>query len=253
MMESRTAEANADFFLPHLSKGMNIVDIGCGPGSITVGLAEAVNPGTATGIDIEPSQVSLARERAAEMKLPNCRFEVGSVFELPIPDNSVDAVFGHTILMQFQNPEPVLDEVKRILRPGGLVGFREIDFGASLHSSEDDAIRVVMSLLRRSILENDGNPDIGRRLPALVSQAGFEVISAKPTYACSSTAPERIGMYNVMKSLWEQAVFVAEAESAGWLTAEERSALPDRLAEEANDPGRLTGTTYVEVVGRTVA
>lgn len=132
MMESRSVDANARFFLDHLEPGMHVLDIGCSPGSITVGLAAAVTPGQVVGIDIEPSQVALGQDRAASLGLGNCRFETGSVYDLPLPDHSMDAVFGHTILMQFSELDPVLAEVKRVLKPGGLVGFREIDLdGAS--------------------------------------------------------------------------------------------------------------------------
>lgn len=109
MMGARTAQIQAGFLLPELAPDMSVLDIGCGPGSITVGLAEAVIRGRATGLDIEPSQIELARRRANEMGLGNCHFEVGSVFDLPFADNSFNVVFGHTILMQFRDLHPVLE------------------------------------------------------------------------------------------------------------------------------------------------
>ena len=55
-LQRRTAAKEAGFLLSHLSAGMHLLDCGCGPGSITVGLAEAVAPGQVVGIDIEPSE-----------------------------------------------------------------------------------------------------------------------------------------------------------------------------------------------------
>jgi 2-polyprenyl-3-methyl-5-hydroxy-6-metoxy-1,4-benzoquinol methylase len=55
IMTSRSAEDSARFFLPYLRAGMRVLDCGCGPGSITVGLAQAVTPGEVVGIDVEPS------------------------------------------------------------------------------------------------------------------------------------------------------------------------------------------------------
>ncbi len=250
LMESRSAESHAAFFLKHLSPGMDVLDIGCGPGSITVGLASAVSPGEAVGVDIEASQIELGRERAQTLGLENCRFEVGSVYDLPIDDDSVDAVYGHTILMQFRELDGVLAQVKRVLKPGGVVGFRELDFGASLYHSDESALRYVMSTLRRAIFHNDGNPDIGRALPSILSDAGFQIMSASATYACAVTPEAKVGMYAAMARLWEQADFVAQAESLGWLGADERESIRRRLEEEGADPGSISATSYVEVVGR---
>ena len=202
------------------------------------------------GIDIESSQIKLAQERSESLGLSNCRFETASVYNLPLSDNSVDTVFGHTILMQFRDIKPVLAEVKRVLKPGGLVGFRDIDFGASLYHSEDSALREIMSILRRSILHNDGNPDIGRVLPSLLSRAGFNILNATPIYSCAPTPEAKAGMYTAMTRLWEQADFVDQAESLGWISANDRVAMIDRMKLEGSDPESFSGTTFVEVVAR---
>lgn len=250
MMQGRSADANAGFFLEHLSSGNSVLDLGCGPGSITVGLAAAVTPGEVIGIDIEPSQIALGRDRAKSVGLENCRFETGSVYELPILDCSVDAVYGHTILMQFSDLDPVFAEIQRVLKPGGFVGFREVDIGASFFHSETSALREVMITLRRSILHNDGNPDIGRALPSILSSAGFEILSANATYACAASPKAKSDMYAAMTRLWEQADFPAQAELLGWISAADRTAIPARLAQEANDQGSFSGTSYAEVVAR---
>jgi ubiquinone/menaquinone biosynthesis C-methylase UbiE len=57
---SRTAVQQATFFLPHLRPGMSLLDCSCGPGTITIGLAQAVAPGQVVGIDIEPNLIERA-------------------------------------------------------------------------------------------------------------------------------------------------------------------------------------------------
>lgn len=79
-MAGRRAERNAGFFLPHLRAGMQVLDCGRGPASITLGLAEVVAP------------VDLARSRAAQQGCPNVRFDVGDVLQLPYPVATFDAV-----------------------------------------------------------------------------------------------------------------------------------------------------------------
>ena len=108
-----------------------------------------------------------------------------------------------------------------------------------------------MSYLRRSVRENDGNPDIGRRLPKLMIEAGFELVMARPTFQSSNTIEARRGMYGGMQALWEQADFVEEAVAKGWLTTDEREEIAKRLETEAEDRARFNAVTFVEVVGRT--
>lgn len=76
---SRTAPSNAAFLLPYLKPKMNLIDLGCGQGTITIGFAKAVSPGTAIGIDINAGFIEFARRKAAEAGVTNARFETGSV------------------------------------------------------------------------------------------------------------------------------------------------------------------------------
>lgn len=141
MMQTRTAADCAGLFLKHASQGMRVLDVGCGPGSITVGLARELAPGIVTGIDIEASQISTADELAENETQSNCNFQVANILELPFENAEFDAVYGHTILMQFEDLNPVLTELWRVLKPGGLVGFRETDFGANLYFPEGSAFK----------------------------------------------------------------------------------------------------------------
>src|SRR5262249_34936469 len=98
-MAARTAAKEAAFFLPHLRPGMQLLDVGCGPGSITLGLAGVVGPGVVVGIDVDPTQVEQARALALERGVTNVRFEVADLYRLPFPDGSFDAAFAHTVIM----------------------------------------------------------------------------------------------------------------------------------------------------------
>ncbi len=69
-MEQRTADTHAGFFMPHLMTGWPVLDAGCGPGTITLGLARKVAPGVVTGVDVEDSQFAKAGEQARREGLP---------------------------------------------------------------------------------------------------------------------------------------------------------------------------------------
>lgn len=124
---AREATTEAAFFLPHIRSGMALLDCGSGPGSITAGLAKVVALGDTVGIDIEPTVVEQARENATSQGLSNLRFEVASIYELPFPDESFDAVFAHTVLQHLSEPVKALGEIHRVMKPGGVVGLRESD------------------------------------------------------------------------------------------------------------------------------
>jgi ubiquinone/menaquinone biosynthesis C-methylase UbiE len=122
---ARRASDEAGFLVPHLRTGMRLLDVGSGPGSITLDLAEIVTPGEVIGIDIEPSQVERARAAATARGAANVQFQVANAYALPFPDASFDAVFAYAVLMHLQDPLEVLREFRRVLRPGGLVGIRD--------------------------------------------------------------------------------------------------------------------------------
>ncbi len=109
----RTAERDAAYLLPHLRPGIRLLDIGCGPGTITTGLARAVAPGEVVGIDLVPEVIESAREHLAETGLTNARFEAASVYELPYEDASFDAAHAHQVLQHLARP---VDAAKEALR-----------------------------------------------------------------------------------------------------------------------------------------
>jgi SAM-dependent methyltransferase len=129
VLATRTASHAAGFFLPYLRPGMRVLDVGCGPGSITLGLAEAVAPGAVVGIDLQPAQVEQARAFAATRGVTNVRYEVADLYALPFPDVAFDAAFAHTVVIGLREPVRALAELRRVLRPGGLVGVRDPDWG----------------------------------------------------------------------------------------------------------------------------
>lgn len=115
-MAQRTADTHATFFLPHLKPGWRLLDAGCGPGTITLGLARKVAPGHVIGIDVEDSQFAASREEAQRQDL-NVEFRKAIVYELPFEDQSFDAVFSHALLEHLSDPAVAIAEFCRVLKP----------------------------------------------------------------------------------------------------------------------------------------
>jgi SAM-dependent methyltransferase len=174
MMACRTAASRAAFILPFLEPGMRVLDVGCGPGTITLGLARAVAPGgRCAGIDMAASQIELARVAAQAAATENVTFEAGSAYALPFADESLDVVHSHAMFEHLARPAAALAEIRRVLRPGGVVGICSSDWaGAVIEPRTDDvevALRCHLELRRQA----GGDPFAGGRLPVWIEAAGF--------------------------------------------------------------------------------
>ena len=148
-MARRTATNSAGFLLPHLRAGQRLLDVGSGQGTITIGLADAVSPGEAIGVDIEESQVTAARERANERGVSNIRFELGSAYELDFDDESFDVIYSNATLEHLSRPLDVLKRAWRLLKPGGIVAVRSGDFGGIVIAPENPLLEEHWDLYRR--------------------------------------------------------------------------------------------------------
>ncbi len=157
------------FFLRALEPGMRVLDAGCGPGTITAGLARAVAPGgSCTGVDREASQIELARAGDAA-----ATFAVGSIYELPFPDSSFDAALSHAVFEHLARPADALAELRRVLRPGGIVGVCSSDWGEARIEPRTDDIELALRCHLRLRRQAGGDPYAGDKLPAQVAAAGF--------------------------------------------------------------------------------
>ena len=83
LLRRRSAGSHAAYLLPHLKPGHRVLDFGCGPGTISVGLAKAIEPGELHGIDMEESQINVARAAAQAGGHANATFHVGDVTAFP--------------------------------------------------------------------------------------------------------------------------------------------------------------------------
>jgi SAM-dependent methyltransferase len=245
----RTAAEHAGFLLPHLRAGMRVLDCGCGPGTITLGLAAVVAPGEVVGIDIAPAPIARARAEAAHQGCPNIRFEVGTVVSLPYPEATFDAVFGHTILMQCADPRPVLAEVYRVLKPGGVVGFREPAGQGNLYAPPAGAFHQYFTLFMRMLQHNGSNPLVGHQLGTLLCHAGFERVTLSASYEGKGSPAEKQAHYDRLARRCYEDAWMAQAIALGWISHDTRDRLSTALRVEGVDPAAFSAFACCEGVG----
>ena len=178
----RSADVHGAFFLPYLKPGMSLLDSGCRQGSITLGFAEVVSPGHVIGMDVEESQVEIARSNAETLGLSNVTFETANIYELPYDDNSFDAVFSHAVFEHIYEPVKVLQEMRRVLKPGGVIGIGASDWAGTLVSPPSETIYDAFDIYFKFREFSGGNPFIGRTLRALLRESGFINTQAFASY-----------------------------------------------------------------------
>ncbi|KAL8783412.1 MAG: hypothetical protein Q9195_009401 [Heterodermia aff. obscurata] len=186
----RSAANSAAYLLPSLRSDMSILDIGCGPGTITMDLAELVPDGEVIGLDPEPTVIDKARAYVAARGLKNIRFEVGSVHNLSYSENTFDVVHGHQILQHLGEPVQALREMRRVLKPAGIVACRETDFSVNSWYPESVGIEHFQDVYMRVARSNGGDPTAGRKLHAWAREAGFErgdIINSASTWCFTSS------------------------------------------------------------------
>ncbi|MSQ08862.1 MAG: methyltransferase domain-containing protein [Dehalococcoidia bacterium] len=180
---ARTASESAAFLLPRLKPGMRLLDMGCGPGSITIGLAETVAPGDVVGMDIGDTLIKQARESAMQRGFQNVQFEVGSVYEPPFPDNSFDAVYMHQVLQHISKPIDAVRQARRVLKPGGPFGVREVDWGSAVFWPRSPMLDKWKEVYYEIARRNGGDAEAGRHVRSWLHAAGFtDVVMSSSTW-----------------------------------------------------------------------
>lgn len=181
-MAARSLETHGAFFRPYLEPGADALDLGCGPGSITLGIAAAVAPGSVVGLDQGGTQLAEARAEATRRGLANVGFAAASCYAVPLPDGSIDRVFANALVEHLAEPLRALAEVRRVLRPGGTVGLCSPDWGGFLLSPVSPELDAAILAYRRLQEANGGDPLAGRRIGGYLAALGFTGVRTEARY-----------------------------------------------------------------------
>jgi len=199
LLRRRNAAREAAHLLPHLKPRMRVLDFGCGPGTISMGLAQAIAPGELHGIDIEESQIQIARIAAQAGNHQNTKFLTGDVTALPYEDNFFDAAHCHAVLMHIPDTQRALAEVKRVLKPGGILACRELITSSSFSTPNFmDELWIAFS---RLMIANRAHPNMGKFIKQMLRQAGFSNITTTFLFE-PFTSPEDITFFRNLSRAW---------------------------------------------------
>jgi SAM-dependent methyltransferase len=161
-----------------LAVGGTSVEVGCGPGFIAGSMAAATAPGRVIGVDVCEELLDIARE-VVEPEQGGVRFVHGSAYSTGLPDACADFVYNRMLYQHLDAPAKALDEVRRILRPGGRVCIVDVDDAWLSLYPQCDAFDRLTTAAQHAQAERGGDRRIGRKLPGLLSAAGFTDVTAE--------------------------------------------------------------------------
>ncbi|AGK81232.1 UbiE family methyltransferase [Streptomyces microflavus DSM 40593] len=220
----RTAANSAGYLLGELRPGMAVLDVGCGPGTITADLAALVAPGRVTAVDTGTGILEQAAAVAAERGLENVEFAVADVHALDFPDDSFDVVHAHQVLQHVGDPVQALREMRRVCRPGGVVAARDSDYAAMAWFPEAPGLSEWQEVYRRVARANGGEPDAGRMLLSWARQAGFTDITPTAAAWCFATPETRAWWSGLWADRTTDSVYAELAVQGGHASTEQLTA-----------------------------
>ena len=243
----RTAEECAAFLLPRLRPDAEVLDFGCGPGTISVGLARRA--GRVVGLDKSAEMVEAATRHAAECGVSNATFEVGSVYELPWDDASFDVAYAHQVLQHLSDPVLALREIRRVLRPGGLVAVRDSDYETMVHAPVFPDIERWRKLYHQVASANGGEADAGRFLLSWVTEAGFTEIEGTASTTAHTDQEGRTAWGEMWAVRVTDSDFADHAVDNGFATRQELQEISDAFRQWAAQPDGFWAWINGEVIG----
>lgn len=241
----RTIANSAAYLEPYLQPGLTLLDVGCGPGTITAEFAERLAPGRVVGLDAAAAVLDQARAIGSAAE-----FVVGDAYDLPYEDGTFDIVHTHQTLQHLADPVRALREWRRVTKPGGIVAAREVDYAGTFWFPEAPGIDAWLDLYERVHRSNGGEPDAGRRLKSWALDAGFSDITATATLWNFHDETDR----EWWGSMWERRVldsaFATDALGKGLATQAELEAISAAWRAWAHEPRGWLAMPHAEIIAR---
>jgi len=239
----RTIHNSAHYLEPHLLPGRSLLDVGCGPGTITAEFAERLSPGRVVGVDAAPDALAAAGELET-----TAEFILGDAYALPFDDGSFDVVHTHQTLQHVQDPVAMLREMVRVSRDGGMVAAREVDYSATTWFPLLPGLELWLYVVRRVHRANGGEPDAGRHLTSWARDAHLPSPRITASAWAFSTAQERAWWGGAWAERALHSRFATDAVEGGHATPDELQSISDAWRTWAADERGFFTMTHTELL-----
>lgn len=245
---NRTIANSAEYLRPHLHAEARLLDVGAGPGTITMDFAGRVAQVTAT--EIGAAELSLSQGLAAERGLQNIDFAVEDVHALSFADDSFDIVHTHQVLQHVADPVQALGEMRRVTKPGGIVAARDADYAGFIWFPMLPELDEWLRLYREAARANGGEPDAGRRLLSWARAAGFEDVTATASTWCYATPAERAWWGGMWADRILESALARQLVDADMATRHELEKISDAWRRWADDGDGWYVVPHGEIIAR---
>ena len=245
----RTAQNSAAYLLPSLRAGLDLLDVGCGPGTISVDLARLVAPGRVVAIDASAAVIADAQRHGTEAHAANVTFRVGDVYALVDADASYDVVHVHQVLQHLTDPVAALREMRRVVRPDGVVAVRDGDYAGFVWAPSDARLDRWLALYHAVTARNGGEADAGRHLLRWARAAGFTDVQVSTSTWTFADPDSRAWWGGLWADRVQQSSYADQAVSYGLSTTAELEAIADAFRTWATQPD----ATFIVVHGEILA
>ena len=244
----RTIANSAAYLEPHLTSGVRVLDVGCGPGTITAEFADRVGPdGSVVGIDASGDVITLASDTQSRV---NVTYEVGDVYALAADDDTYDVVHAHQVLQHLSDPVAALREMRRVCKPGGVVAARDSDYTSMAWHPRAPELQEWLELYCSITRGNGGDPDAGRHLLSYAHAAGFVDVTPSAGVWCFATPDDRDWWGGLWADRVVESSLAEQAVSGGHATHDDLQRISDAWRAWASDPDAWFAVLHGEILAR---
>ncbi len=244
---SRTVDNSAAYLAPWLEPWMYLLDIGSGPGTITVDLAGRVARVTA----VENTDAAMALTRAEALRAGvEVACVVTDVHALDLPDDSFDVVHAHQVLQHVTDPVTALREMRRVCRPGGIVAVRDSDYHGFVWAPSDPLLDRWLELYDAAARIVGGEPCAGRHLLGWAQQAGFTDITATSSTWCHATPATRQWWGQMWADRVDDTALTTRILDNGLATRDELDQIVQAWRDWATAPDGWFSVLHGEIIAR---
>jgi SAM-dependent methyltransferase len=242
----RTVENSFAYGRHLLRPGLRVLDLGCGPGTISVDLAARVAPGQVVGVDIDASVLARAGDNAVGVS--NLSFLQASAYQLGFSRGAFDLSHAHQVLQHLGDPVAALRELARVTRRGGTVAVRDADYGALSWYPELPELEQWRTLYRAVARANGGEPDAGRHLLAWAHGAGLDQVEVHTSTWTFSAGDGASWWGQSWAHRVKDAAFVSQAASLGLASAADIAHLSEAWLAWADHPDAVFVVPHTELL-----